>query len=70
MWCSLCPIKDLSCYLHTAVDLLAYRRGYPQKVHKSSHDGLQNFITPTFLNIVPMISQSEDRVLGISSFPH
>ena len=41
-----------------------------QKVRKSSHDGLQNFITPTFLNIGPMISKSEDRVVGISSFPH
>ena len=40
-----------------------------QKVHISSHDGLQNFITPTFLNISPMVSQSEYRVAGISSFP-
>ena len=27
-----------------------------QKFHKSSHDGLQNFMTPAFLNIGPMIS--------------
>ena len=42
-----------------------------QKVHISSHDRFQNFITQTFLNIIgPVVSQSEDRVAGISSFPH
>ena len=40
-----------------------------QKIHISSHDGLQNFITSTFLNISPMVSQSEYRVAGNSSFP-
>ena len=40
-----------------------------QKVHISSHDGLQNFMTPTFLNISPIVSKSECRVAGISSFP-
>ena len=40
-----------------------------QKVHISSHDGLQNFIKPTFFNISPMVSQSDYRVVGISSFP-
>ena len=40
-----------------------------QKVYISSHDGLQNFITPTCLNIRPMVSQSEYKVAGISSFP-
>ena len=42
-----------------------------QKVYISSHDGFQNFKTPTFLHIIgPIVSQSEDRVAGISSFPH
>ena len=36
-----------------------------QKVHISSHDGLQNFITSTLLNIGPRVFQSGDRVAGI-----
>ena len=36
-----------------------------QKVHISSHDGLQNFITSTLLNISPRVYQSGDRVVGI-----
>ena len=40
-----------------------------QKAHIPSHDGLQKFMTPTFLNISPMVSQSESTVAGISSFP-
>ena len=31
-----------------------------QKVHISSHDGLQNTITSTLLNIGPRLFQSED----------
>ena len=42
---------------------------WSQMVHISSHNGLQNFITPTFLDISPMLSQSDYRVAGISSFP-
>ena len=51
--------------------------GIPQKISKSqkvqlsSHDGFQNFITRIFFNITgPLVSQSEDRVAGISSFHH
>ena len=36
-----------------------------QKVHISSHDGLQNTITPISLNIGPRVFQSGDRVAGI-----
>ena len=54
------------CYKHLCIPQSVTRS---QKVHISSHDGLQNFITPTFLNISPMVSQSEYRVAGISSFP-
>ena len=39
-----------------------------KKVYISCHDGLENFITPTFLNIGPMVFQSEDRVAEISFF--
>ena len=35
------------------------------KVHISSHDGLQNTITSTLLNIGPRVFQSGDRVAGI-----
>ena len=48
---------------------IPHRVTLSQKVHISSHDGLQNFMTPTFLNISPMVSKSECRVAGISSFP-
>ena len=41
-----------------------------QKVHISSHDALQNFITPTFLNIGPVVSQIEHRIARISYFTH
>ena len=61
--CSHCTTNDspaISTYLITK----------NQKVYISSHDGLQNFITPTFLNISPMVSQGEDRVAGISFFLH
>ena len=50
--------------------MLAYRITKSQKVYISSHDRLQNFITPTFLNIAPMVSQSEDRVAVIPFFLH
>ena len=36
-----------------------------QKVHISSHDGLQNFITSTLLTIGPRICQSGDAVTEI-----
>ena len=36
-----------------------------QKVHVSSHVGLQNFITSALLNLGPRVSQSGDRVAGI-----
>ena len=36
-----------------------------QKVHISSHDGLQNFITSTLLTIGPRVFQSGDRVTKI-----
>ena len=36
-----------------------------QKVHFSSHDGLQDFITSTLVNIGPRVSQGGDRVEGI-----
>ena len=36
-----------------------------QKVHISSYDGLQNFITSNLLNIEPRVSQTKDRVAGI-----
>ena len=36
-----------------------------QKVHFSSHDGLQDFIISTLVNIGPRVSQSGDRVEGI-----
>ena len=36
-----------------------------ETVHISSHDGLQNFITLTLLNIDLRVSQSGDRVAGI-----
>ena len=36
-----------------------------EAVHISSHDGLQNFITLTLLNIDLRVSQSGDRVAGI-----
>ena len=38
-----------------------------QKVNRSSHDGLQNFTTLTFLNIGPRVSMSANRVGRISS---
>ena len=36
-----------------------------QKVHITSHDGLQNFITSILLNIDPRASQCGKRVVGI-----
>ena len=36
-----------------------------QKVHMSSHDGLQKTIASTLLNIGPRVFQSGDRVAGI-----
>ena len=36
-----------------------------QKVHISSHDGLQNFITSTLLTIVPRVYQSGGAVTEI-----
>ena len=48
---------------------IALRVTRSEKVYISSHDGLRNVITLTFLNISPMVSQSEYRVAGISSFP-
>ena len=36
-----------------------------QRVHISSHDGLQNFVTLTLLNIGPRVPQSSARVAGI-----
>ena len=75
MLCSLFPIKDSSGYLLLTFQVFYKSFGIPQrvtqsqKVHISSHDGLQNFKTPTFLNINPMVSQSEYRVAGISSLP-
>ena len=38
-----------------------------QKVNRSSHDGLQNFTTLTFLNIGPRVSMSVNRVGRIPS---
>ena len=35
------------------------------KVHISSHNGFQNLITSTLLNIGPSVSQSGKRVAGI-----
>ena len=70
MLCSLCPIKDSSGYYRLLFTFIPERVTKSQKVHKPSHDGLQNFITPTFLDTGPMIFQSENRVVGISSFPH
>ena len=36
-----------------------------QKVHMSSHDGLQKAVTSTLLNIGARVFQSGDRVAGI-----
>ena len=38
-----------------------------RKAHISSHGGLQNFLTATFLTIGPRVSKSEDRVTKICS---
>ena len=38
------------------------------KVYKSSHDGLQNFLTSTLLNIGPTDSQRGNRVAGTRPF--
>ena len=60
----------LPCFLLQALGI-QQRVSKSQKVHISSHDRFQTFITRTFLNIIgPIVSQSEDRVAGISSFPH
>ena len=60
----------LPCFMLQALGI-PQRVSKSQKVHISSHDRFQNFITRTFLNIIgPMVSQSEDRVAEISSFPH
>ena len=56
-----------SLILQLCYTLLAYCITKSQKVYISSHDGLQNFIRPTILN---MVSRSEDRVAGISFFLH
>ena len=36
-----------------------------RKAHISSHDGLQNFLTSTFLTLGPRVSKSGDRVTEI-----
>ena len=60
----------LPCFMLQAIGI-SQRVSKSQKVHISSHGRFQNFITRTFLNIMgPMVSQSQDRVAGISSFPH
>ena len=60
----------LRCYMLQTLGIRQMVRK-SQKVHLSNHDEFQNFITLTFLNIIgPMVSQSEDRVAGISTFPH
>ena len=38
-----------------------------RKAHISSHDGLRNFLTSTFLTISPRVSKSGDRVTEICS---
>ena len=60
----------LPCFMLQALGI-PQRVSKSQKLHISSHDRFQNFITRTFLNIIgPMVFQSEDRVAGISSFSH
>ena len=38
-----------------------------RKAHISNHDGLQNFLTSTFLTIAPKVSKSGNRVTKICS---
>ena len=60
----------LSCFVLEAVGI-PQRVSNSQKVQLSSYDGFQIFIIRIFLNIIgPMVSQSEDRVARISSFPY
>ena len=60
----------LPCFMLQAFGI-PQRVSKSQKVQLSSHDGFQNFITRIFFNITgPLVSQIEDRVAGISSFPH
>ena len=69
----LCCVHFVQLKIHPAIYTLRLLFGIPQrvtksqKVHKSSHDGLQSFITPALLNIGSLISQSEGRVVEISS---
>ena len=69
----ICSINDYLAIYTTAFTLqLCYeplwipqRVTKSQKVHISSHDGLQNILTSVLLNIGPRVSQSGDRVAGI-----
>ena len=56
------PFTLQLCYKSLAI---LWREAKSQKVHFSSYDGLQNFITSAFVNIGPRVSQSDERVTGI-----
>ena len=79
-WVMLClhwPINDLSDCLHITLRFtlqLCYkplgimqRVNKSRKTHISNNDGLQNFLTSTFLTVVPRVCKSGDRVTEICS---
>ena len=73
MLCSHCPMNDSSGCLHITVYLAVMlqaswhseRVTKGQMVHFSSHDGLQNFIKLTLVNIGPRVCQGGFRVTEV-----
>ena len=74
IFCSYWPINDSSGCLPFSLQLcykplgILQRVTNSQKAHISSHDGLWNFLTSTFLTVSPWVSKSGDTVTEICSF--